>query len=87
MARRYSLRIDNDLWSIIDIATQDPAKLDGVVLSRMPPGEARQMLKILKNIERLRGFSTKYATSTIRISRLSQTAKRAAISPWLRTNA
>ena len=76
MARRYSLRICNDLWCIIDIATQDAAKLDGIVLSCMPLGEARQMLKILKSIERLRSFSTKYATSTTRLSRLSQSAKR-----------
>jgi hypothetical protein len=78
MSRRYSLRADNDLWSIVDVATQDPAKLDGVVLSCMRSGEARQILKILKNIERLRGFSTKYATSTSRMNRLSRAAKRAA---------
>ncbi|WP_088702674.1 hypothetical protein [Rhizobium sp. R693] len=59
MAGEYRLCSQGEFWSIIDQATQEPARLDGVPLSSMDAVEAKHMLAILKGIDRLRSASRK----------------------------
>ncbi len=61
MAEEYSLRTEDNGWSIIDRATHEPARLDGVPLSAMDAEEAKHMLAILRGIDRVRTASKKAA--------------------------
>ena len=62
MAGDYRLCSEGAFWSIIDQATQEPARLDGVPLSSMEAEEAKHMLVILKGIDRVRSASRKSAS-------------------------
>ncbi|WP_245306723.1 MULTISPECIES: hypothetical protein [unclassified Rhizobium] len=62
MAGEYRLYSEGKSWSIIDQATLEPARLDGVPLSSMEAEEARHMLIILKGIDRVRSASRKSAS-------------------------
>jgi|UPI00068D1BE1 hypothetical protein len=68
---KYILVQDDDKWSIVDEATQAPAKIDGVWLAHMQHDEARQMIKILRGIDVIRGASTRTAVSAKRLGRLA----------------
>ncbi len=61
MADEYRLRLEGEYWSIIDEATHEPARLDGIPLSSMAADEAKYMLKILKGLERVRKASKRSA--------------------------
>jgi hypothetical protein len=65
----FSLRMDGEVWSIIDEATQAIAKMDGIHLTNMPQDEAHHMLKLLKAIEQLRRQSIRASTSAKRFAR------------------
>jgi len=62
MAEEYSLRTEDSGWSIIDRATHEPARLDGIPLSAMEADEAKHMLAILKGIDRVRTASKRAAS-------------------------
>ena len=62
MAGEYRLCSEGESWSIVDQATQEPARLDGVPLSSMEAEEAKHMLVILKGIDRVRSASRKSAS-------------------------
>ncbi|MCS4096739.1 hypothetical protein FHT76_008462 [Rhizobium sp. BK176] len=75
MAEEYRLRMEGEHWSIIDEATLEPARLDGVPLARMEAVEAKYMLKILQGLDRVRKASKrsasmvkKHGIKTVRIS-------------------
>jgi hypothetical protein len=65
----FSLRMDGDMWSIIDEATQAIAKMDGIRMTNMPQDEAHHMLKLLKAIEKLRRFSIRASTSAKKLTK------------------
>jgi hypothetical protein len=62
MAEEYSLRTEDSGWSIIDRATHEPARLDGIPLSAMEAEEAKHMLAILRGIDRVRTASKRAAS-------------------------
>ncbi|MBB3319797.1 hypothetical protein FHT77_005714 [Rhizobium sp. BK181] len=75
MAEEYRLRMEGEHWSIIDEATLEPARLDGVPLATMEAVEAKYMLKILQGLDRVRKASKrsasmvkKHGIKTVRIS-------------------
>ncbi|KQV83484.1 hypothetical protein ASC90_20790 [Rhizobium sp. Root1220] len=61
MAYEYCLCSEGELWSIIDQATHEPARLDGIPLAEMRVDEAKHMLAILKGIDRVKAASRKSA--------------------------
>jgi len=63
MAEEYRLRTEDSGWSIIDRATHEPARLDGIPLSAMDAEEAKHMLAILRGIDRVRTASKRAASS------------------------
>ncbi|WP_132960669.1 hypothetical protein [Rhizobium sp. BK251] len=68
--QKYYVHQEQDLFSIIDEATQRPAKLDGVSFCQMGMEEARQILIILRSIDGVRRVSTRYASSVKKMARL-----------------
>ncbi|MBB4239095.1 hypothetical protein [Rhizobium esperanzae] len=61
MASNYRLEARDTTWAIIDIATDAPARLDGIPLVTMEAAEARHMLRILYDIDRIRTNSKWWA--------------------------
>ncbi|RDJ02999.1 hypothetical protein B5K06_31435 [Rhizobium grahamii] len=62
MADEYRLRLEGERWSIIDEATLEPVRLDGVPFATMEAIEAQHMLKILKGVDRVRKASKRSAS-------------------------
>jgi ferredoxin len=74
MAEEYRLRTEGSGWSIIDQATHEPARLDGVPLAAMEAEEAKHMLVILRSIDRVRTASKRLASANRKRSDTTQTA-------------
>ncbi|WP_072374008.1 hypothetical protein [Rhizobium tibeticum] len=74
MAEEYRLRMEGSGWSIIDQATHEPARLDGVPLAAMEAEEAKHMLAILRSIDRVRTASKRLASANRKRSDTTQIA-------------
>ncbi|MDR9772860.1 hypothetical protein [Rhizobium hidalgonense] len=61
MASNYRLEASDTTWAIVDIATDAPARLDGIPLVTMEAAEARHMLRILYGIDQIRTNSRWWA--------------------------
>ncbi|CDM61570.1 hypothetical protein [Rhizobium favelukesii] len=73
MAEEYRLRMEGSGWSIIDQATHEPARLDGVPLAAMEAEEAKHLLAILRSIDRVRTASRRLASANRKRSDTTQT--------------
>jgi len=65
----YSLHTEGDAWSIVDEATQNTARIDGVEMSAMTAEEARQILKILKSAESMRRISIRSSAAAKKLAK------------------
>lgn len=74
MAEEYRLRTEGSGWAIIDQATHEPARLDGVPFTAMEAEEAKHMLAILRSIDRVRTASKRLASANRKRSDTTQTA-------------
>lgn len=65
----YSLRMEHNGWCIVDEATQSAATIGGIEMSSMTSEEARQILKILKSVEKVRNISVRASASAKKLAR------------------
>lgn len=70
MASNYRLHASDATWTIIDKATDAPARLDGIPLVTMEAVEAKHMLRILDGIDRVQASSKWWAKQARKRARM-----------------